>query len=98
MVALTPAGGVDGVALDVLHQRLAEPPTQGFPLTRVVAQLGLGVAGRVGQRQQVPLEHRAHVGRYREPAVAPPVAVVDQCELDTRHGACLLRLEDRFLV
>ena len=71
-------GGVDRVALDVLDERLAEAPAQGLPVAGVVAELGLGVAGRVGEREEVALEHRAHVGRHREPAVAAPLAVVDQ--------------------
>ena len=86
-------GRVHRVALDVLDQRLSETPTQRLPLARLLAELVLGVAGRVGQRQQVPLQHRADVRRHDEPAVAAALAVVGHGEVGLRRGTPLLRLQ-----
>ena len=83
-------GAVHRVALDVLHERLAQPPPQRLPLAGVVPELVLGVASRVGQREQVALEHLPHVRGHREPAVAPARAVVDQDQLHARIGPCFL--------
>ena len=55
-------------------------------LTCQPAQLGVAVARRVGEREEVALEHRADVGRDGDPAVATPFAVVDQRELEASHN------------
>ena len=67
-VALTPAvcgRAVLRVALDVLHERLAQPPPHRLPLAGLVLELGLGVARRVGEREQLALEHLRPRARAR---------------------------------
>ncbi len=88
-------GGVFGVALDVLHERLAHPAVQRLPAAVLVAELVVGVPGWVREGLEVALEHRAGVGGDGEPAVAAAVAVVGEGELDAGVGACLLGREGR---
>ena len=70
---------VGGVGLDVLRERLPQPVRRGRPGSGACPSTGARCFG-AAIASSVLLQHRAVQGGDREPAVAPPVPVLDHPE------------------